>query len=105
MSLFFMLSCYGLCFALINKAKFLRRLSFFEKMLNCVYCTGFHAGWIISVLAYLLCPNMVSKLNFGELIITSFASATFCYTLDTIIIYLEHKTTEARQSENRTLFG
>lgn len=100
MSLFAcLLASYGICFCLIHKAKFMRKVAFFEKMFNCVFCTGFHAGWITYILLNFSNPP-VMPFDWAEFICMAFASATFCYTLDTAIIYLEYKTAKLKQPQN-----
>jgi len=92
------LASYGLAFGLINKARFLRRVSILKKMLDCVYCTGFHTGWI----TFIMIEPFTSLRQFDYLscLLTAFASSAFCYTLDTLIIYLEHKTAELKVRNN-----
>ena len=61
---------YGICFGLQNKLPFLysrlyredgEKAHFFDQMLTCSYCTGFHAGWI----AWLLCSVRSWPENWG----------------------------------------
>ena len=98
-----LLACYGVCFTLINKAKFLRRISFFDKMFDCVFCTGFHAGWITHLLAVSF--YLQTSIDYADIFIMAFSSASFCYTLDTAIIYLEYKTAQLKGGNNNTLLG
>lgn len=90
----FLLTAYGLCFGLINKAAFLRRFEFLERMFECSYCTGFHAGW----LTYLLYLNMVD-FEIAGLIVSAFSSAAFCYIMDTAVIYIEERTASVKASK------
>lgn len=85
---------YGITFGLMNdKAWFLtdplRKIGFFDRMLNCAFCTGFHAGWI----ALLLTQPEVIQTSWSsllrEVVVYGFASAAFSYTLDTILRRLE----------------
>ena len=99
MSALMLLASYGLCFTLINKLKFLRKVSFLNKMLECVFCTGWHTGWITH-----LC-TMPETVSFSQLFIMAFASASFCYTVDTVIIYLEYKTAGMKSNSQSNLFG
>ena len=80
-----LLASYGLCFAIQHKLTILHnRLDFFDRMFACTYCTGFHTGWIM------YCILMLNKsFEFNDLILVSFASSVFCYTLDEFIKYLE----------------
>ena len=99
-----LLASYGICFGLINKLKFLRKLSFFDSMLECVYCTGFHTGWITYLLMGLAVKSF--EFDFAQLAMFAFGSSTFCYTLDTFIIYLEHRTAKLKEERsNSNLFG
>tara|TARA_B100000900_G_scaffold399837_1_gene402832 strand:- start:51 stop:362 length:312 start_codon:yes stop_codon:yes gene_type:complete len=94
---------YGICFGLMNdKAKFLTDLlkkiplfsndrgTFFERMLVCSYCTGFHCGWMAYILTLLLQQKPVSfPHNLVEATMVSFASAIFCYSVDVIVQWFE----------------
>lgn len=101
--LYLLVASYGLCFGLMNdKANFLtdklkalplfktEKGTFFERMLICAYCTGFHTGWIIYCIA-LLHPrvSMDWQSNVVEGLIISFASAIFCYSTDVIVQWFE----------------
>ena len=38
---------YAIAFGLQNKVDFLRgKSAFTDRLLSCIYCTGFHAGWL-----------------------------------------------------------
>lgn len=103
-TLCFLLACYGLCFGLINKAVFLRRSAFLNRMLDCSYCTGFHAGWLIHImmvgLAGALTPSTLCS---------AFSSAAFCYIIDVAVIFLEERTAQVKADSNTNhhpnLFG
>jgi hypothetical protein len=88
-----LLLCYGLCFGLMNKVDVLRKVNFFDRMLSCSYCTGFHAGWMGWVLSRVIYGLPVSPsmplpealaATFGPAAIWAFASAGFCYVVDVI---------------------
>lgn len=103
MQVAFFLASYGICFGLVNKVTFLRRVEFLDRMLDCSYCTGFHAGWITSLI-------MVPLTGFAwaSLILSAFASAAFCYIIDTAVIYLEERTADLksrRPQDHPNLFG
>lgn len=88
MSLFELLTCYGLTFGLMNKTSWIQnRLQFTKKLLSCSYCTGFHVGWVV----YLSSLKKISMLSIDvtNLLTYSFASAAFCYVLDTALIKIE----------------
>lgn len=98
-ALIFLLSAYGLCFGLMNKAVFLRKVDFLNRMLDCSYCTGFHAGW----LTYLMqswCDFTLSGLVMG-----AFSGSAFCYIADVTIVYIEERTAQASSAPKRNLFG
>ena len=80
-----LLASAGVTFGIQNKIPFLHRKSdILDSMLNCTYCTGFHAGWLVYLLSAGL-KGMIIK----DLILFSFASAIFSYALDELIKYLE----------------
>ena len=113
------LAAYGLCFGLMNgKAKLLtNRLlllplfirenergqptTFFERMLVCPYCTGFHTGWMAWMLirfpGYMFRPDQLS-VALPEVIATAFASAAVCYLLDTFAQWAEDTSVAASRA-------
>ncbi len=103
MTLMSLLAAYGLCFGLMNdKAKWITdRLialplrkdgegaTLFGRMFACPYCTGFHAGWVVWVG---VSPEVVGSLVWAIGILTfAFASAAFCYALDTALRWIEER--------------
>jgi hypothetical protein len=121
--LLLLLAAYGITFGLMNqKVPFLtdrlkairfrvettdeESTTFFQRMLICPYCTGFHAGWI----AWLLCrlpyhtfqsfslQNVV--LAATELIVCAFASSAACYLLDTAAQWAEDTASAASRSSD-----
>ncbi len=90
-----LLSSYGLCFGLMYRANFvtapLKRIqifikddkTFFERLFECPFCTGFHSGYITWICSH------YSNLNLEEVIQFGFASSAFCFALDTLIVYWE----------------
>jgi len=104
-----LLASYGVCFGLMNdKASWftdpLRKLrfrvqkveetetTFFERMLHCPYCTGFHTGWMSWVVSLgvvgLWVPVGGSVIYgiIGNVVcvgLFAFSSAAFCYLVDT----------------------
>lgn len=95
MTILHLLAAYGLCFGLMNdKAKtFTDRLvrlpwglgSMFRRMLECAYCTGFHCGWLVWLVSG-------TTHRPGDMLLWAFASAAFCYTLETWVKWLEPRT-------------
>lgn len=115
------LAAYGITFGLMNdKVPFLtdrlkalrfrvettdeESTTFFQRMLICPYCTGFHAGWMAWLLIrlsehtgrLLSIENVVTAV--AELVACAFASSAACYLLDTFAQYLE----DASAAANRT---
>lgn len=84
-----LLFAYGLCFGLQNKIEALRSPrwplgAFFERMLGCSYCTGFHAGWLAWLLTrpvYGAGAADAASLA-ASLASWAFASAAFCFLVD-----------------------
>jgi len=106
LDIYTLIAAFGLCFGLMNdKARWLtnplRKIKFFDKMLNCPYCTGFHCGWMVwlgRVAEAGTWPVSVSEAahlyvgiggNVLAALLCGFASAVFCYTLDTTTQWLE----------------
>lgn len=103
-----LLAAYGLCFGLMNdKAKpitdWMRAIpfrvrgsdaeatTFFERMLACPYCTGFHCGWVLWLV--LGCEPVGSGSGVVGTVaaapVWAFASAIFCYLVDTMAQWFE----------------
>ena len=96
-----LLAAYGLVFTLMNDKAWvlskLRFFDFFDRMFDCAFCTGFHAGWLFWFIRvgiggqfpvgggglHFLVGNVLAALLF------SFASAAFCYGTDKAIMWLE----------------
>lgn len=82
---------YGITFSLTSSTLLERprdyltaRSRFLFQLLNCPFCTGFHAGWV----AYLL-NNPWKGYSFLSALIEALASAGFCYFLDNFILGIE----------------
>lgn len=104
----FLLAAYGVCFGLMNDKipffPYLRKIplfpdlegkTFFSRMFDCPYCTGFHAGWVVWALTRLqehLTKDICWTLLVGEVLGYAFAASAFCYFLDTLVIFVEKKT-------------
>lgn len=82
-----LISAYGICFALQHKLKFLHgKVDWIDKMFECTFCTGFHAGWISYVLFHIDTPQQI---DLNKLLLFAFASSAFCYALDEFIKSIE----------------
>lgn len=81
-SLVDLLFAFGLCFGLQNKVEALRKVPFFDRMLSCSYCTGFHAGWIAWVLSRPFYGVEASVPSIAPVLAWAFASSAFCYLVD-----------------------
>lgn len=79
---FDLLLCYGFCFGLMNKVDFPRKISFFDRMFSCSYCTGFHAGWISWVLTRGVHGFEPTAKGMSGALVWAFSSAAFCYLVD-----------------------
>lgn len=107
-----LLAAYGITFGLMNqKVPFLtdrlkalsfrvektdeESTTFFQRMLVCPYCTGFHAGWLAWLIfrfpehafQVFTAESLVRAVT--ELLACAFASSAACYLLDTFAQYLE----------------
>lgn len=95
------LAAYGICFGLMNfkfpfVSEFLISIPlfrnadghpFFYRMLQCAYCTGFHAGWVVWLLNQ-LSVDIGWRMGFADtldMVLFSFASSVFCYLVDGIV--------------------
>lgn len=91
-----LLAAYALAFGLQNdKAKpltdQLRKIGFFDRMLSCTYCTGFHCGWVVW-LATWGATGVAPATDFAavpSILLWAFASAAWCYVVDAVVQYLE----------------
>ena len=64
----------------------LRTISIFDRMLNCSYCTGFHAGWLSWLLMGLLQGfPLEGWRNLLSLILTALAASMATYFLDSLV--------------------
>jgi len=92
--LLFVAVAYGIGFWLQNKVDFLRgKFELVDKGLDCTFCTGFHAGWISSLLVFVLSLT-AWKLNWllvPKAIAFGFAAAASNYIIDTVVRYLESR--------------
>lgn len=91
---------YGLCFGFANKLPDLYSDSFKEsgeaetfidKLLSCTYCLGFHCGWLSALILWVSFGMPTFDWHVGAigLGIAGFASAAWCYMIDTAIRWLE----------------
>lgn len=84
---------FAVCFGIQHKVPFLHgKFDLLDKMLECTYCTGFHAGWIVWVMTWgasASVPADTFLLNFYSVISWSFISSIFCYCADTLLKWVE----------------
>lgn len=99
MTLLHLLASYALCFSLMQGklawvTKPLRRIRFFDLLFSCPFCTGFHTGWLIWIVAawtgagWDVSEHTVVG-NVGHLLLFSLASAAFCYLADIVAAKME----------------
>ena len=118
-----LLCAYGITFALMNqKAAWLtdrlkavafrvqktdeESTTFFQRMLVCPFCTGFHAGWLAWLLTRL--PEHASHsfsverfiYALAECLGSAFASSAACYLLDTAAQYMEDASASFASSDD-----
>jgi hypothetical protein len=80
---------YGITFSICS-AKLLQKprqylmenSGFLAELLGCPFCVGFHVGWLLHV-------YQDRVITVDSLITNSFSAATFCYTLDVLLRFLE----------------
>ena len=90
--LLILMSAYGITFGLQQKADFLRgKHELLDKMLDCTYCTGFHAGYIAYGLkkGLDLVQTGQTDATIGEGVTFAFASSAFSYIVDSAGRYFE----------------
>ena len=92
MEILLVLLCgFGITFFLQHTGyHLLKHIAFFEKMLQCTFCTAVHGGW----LGYLLCSwvNFIElsfPLMLSTLMAYAFAGGAFTYALDAVASYWE----------------
>lgn len=80
---------YGVCFTIQHKLPFLHgKLDIIDRMLHCTFCTGFHSGWIGWLLIWAAEKGTLPPWSGNTplvLVCWCFASATVCYTIDTLV--------------------
>lgn len=107
MELWLLLASYGMCFGLMNdKAAWLtdrmraipfrplgegdERTTFFDRMLRCPYCTGFHTGWAVALVSLPVHGGSYTPVGAAcSVVLLAFASAAFCYIADTVSQWVE----------------
>jgi len=91
-----LLFAYGLCFGLQNKVEVLRKVAFFDKMLSCSYCTGFHSGWIAWGLTRFVYALPKTPQDALTPVLWAFSSSAVCYLLDAASQAVESATTRQK---------
>jgi len=88
-----LLACYGLAFFFQNKmARPKKSHWIIEKLLSCIYCLGFWSGLLVGTVRLVANGTALGPLEGAVDVLTfGFASAVFCYVLDTAARYLEDK--------------
>ena len=88
LSLFELLTLYGLTFGFMNKVPLIHnKISLLDKLLKCSYCVGFHAGWIY----YWMRVSYESHTTWDwwHALCWGMMSAAWCYVADTAIQKIE----------------
>tara|TARA_B100000925_G_scaffold277442_1_gene245424 strand:+ start:366 stop:680 length:315 start_codon:yes stop_codon:yes gene_type:complete len=96
-----LLMAYAICFGIQHKVPFFhRKFDWLDNMLECTYCTGFHAGWVTWALTHaLLWKAPVESIggNILSVISWAFASAIFCYIADALVKWFEVNSVEIEE--------
>jgi hypothetical protein len=90
----YFIAAYGICFGLMNDKSSLvarvRRVAVFDRMFQCAYCTGFHAGWVVWVVRGIVSGFPSSwVVALAEASVWALASAAACYGVDAAVCRLE----------------
>ena len=88
-----LLAVYGLAFFFQNKMARPKKLHWIiEKLLSCIYCLGFWSGLLVGMVRLAVHGSALGPLEGAVDVLTfGFASAVFCYVLDTADRWLEEK--------------
>ncbi len=91
------LAAYAVAFALTNdKLPWVEsartRVPVLDRLLSCMFCTGFHAGWIVWLIQKV--PDVCAGYSWdlrtvSDLALFALASATFCYCVDAAVSWFE----------------
>jgi len=89
--LIWILSIYGITFLIADSELLglprneLRKISFFDKLLNCYFCVGF---WVSLALSLLVLPLMWTQKTYLSVLFGTFSGASGAYILDLLTGYL-----------------
>jgi hypothetical protein len=87
-----LLAAYGLAFFFQNKLPRPQELpGLLDKLFGCIYCLGFHSGWMLWLLRLMIEPKPLSAASAVECLGWGFASAAFAYFVDTAARWLEER--------------
>ncbi len=91
--LLFLVFAYSVCFGIQHKLPFLHgKFNLLDEMLECTYCTGFHAGWLSWAFVFGVVGQFPADgflANAGSMISWAFVSAISCYSFDALIKWVE----------------
>lgn len=89
-----LLAVYGVTFAArsaslldVPRDWLLRKIPMLRALLECAFCTGFHAGWIVFVVG-----TIPSGWTLRGFLLAAFSGAAFAYMLDAAILAVEAAT-------------
>ena len=86
------LCTYGIAFSLCFKLPFSKEKlpEFFQKMLACMFCTGFWSGMLASLFCFHSDFSLLTGLNLiSILLVYGFAGASACYIIDAVVQRIE----------------
>lgn len=91
-----LLAAYALAFGLQNDkvpwvSQTLRHIPVIEQMLACIFCTGFHCGWVVWLLTWGATGHSPDADGHAlpSLLLWALSSAAFSYVVDTGVQKLE----------------
>ena len=89
-----LICAYGLSFGFQQKATILHgRSAITDALIKCTYCLGFHCGWMLWVLSWLMAGMPALTLAAVPTVIAwCFTSSAFCYSVDAAVKWLEVRT-------------
>jgi hypothetical protein len=96
MILFLLTAAYCVTFGLMNDrlvgiAWVRERVALFDRLFDCAFCTGFHAGWVVLLTAYWggVYPSAFLGSGIGGGFLFCAVSSVFCYSLDLFLEKVE----------------
>jgi hypothetical protein len=82
---------YAVAFGIQNKVPPLYRFEWLHGFLGCIYCIGFHAGWISWLMVWAVSGKTPAEgwYIIPSILIWALTSAAFCFFFDAMIKWFE----------------